>query len=759
MNQVPLPKSITAKIKFNTHPGLALDKYAPSYASGSDAQGFSEETQKPTIENVIKLSQKEPSILNFPAIVERYKKVLEKIGAKSFTCKTTSPLALHLARASALENAGICLHPIYGFAYIPASGLKGMARAYAETVWLQQEGNSNENKEKILAVFGNDPGEKVYEKQKAGAIVFHDAFPTSWPRLMIDIVNCHHPEYYSGESEDGPGDWENPIPNYFLAVEAGTKFQFALSKRQADADESLKLAKEWLLGALCQLGAGAKTNAGYGAFTPTEEEQPKFIETETRKKFEAELELVTPAFLAGASQREADCDLRPATLRGLLRWWWRTMHAGWVDTKTLRAMEATIWGDTNSCGAVKIELETIKTNVIKAPFKEMGENKKHKKILIPNKSFAEKNEIEVRNTSMPLHYFAYGMDEMPAGEERKRKTRYCALPSSKWKIKLFATKRDNLSANLILEQAQNSLWLLCNFGGVGSKSRKGYGSLSLVSEDIELTIEKCKESAKKFRIAYGAEDSSFRLPMSSSLEEITKIEIPTKWRNYWYALNEVSQAAHEFAQSPTKTGHGKHCEDKIVLGIPRQIHGPLNKPLKNQNGWQPPLKLKGPKCERYASPVHIHFSKNQENELTISITAFHDEYLHNIKRRKQILEEYVRHLTTEIEKKKENSSGRKLAWNPPTSQPPETQKLNNKRVTAILLEEKTKKGGWKAKEERTGIVGAILPSPAPPENVELKAGNRVELYVHSNDPSNTIFRWPSLPDTGSKSNKKGKKRK
>ena len=58
------------------------------------------------------------------------------MGALRWRCATTGPLTLHLVRASALENAGICLHPLYGFVYLPGTGLKGMARAYAETVWL-----------------------------------------------------------------------------------------------------------------------------------------------------------------------------------------------------------------------------------------------------------------------------------------------------------------------------------------------------------------------------------------------------------------------------------------------------------------------------------------------------------------------------------------------------------------------------------------------------------------------------------------------
>src|SRR6516225_9329270 len=133
---VPLPKSIQSELGGNTHPGLELDKYVASWEEGGQAGKLSEKVQRPAIDNVVKLSRSEPEGCHFQDLYARRSTALGLLGAKSFRCQTTGPLTLHLARASALENAGICLHPIYGFTYFPGSGLKGMARAFAETVWL-----------------------------------------------------------------------------------------------------------------------------------------------------------------------------------------------------------------------------------------------------------------------------------------------------------------------------------------------------------------------------------------------------------------------------------------------------------------------------------------------------------------------------------------------------------------------------------------------------------------------------------------------
>ena len=409
---------------------------------------------------------------------------------RPFPAVTIGPLTLHLARASALENAGICLHPLYGFAYLPGSGLKGMAHAYSETVWLPAQTNQKQAWRQIEDVFGwapnpdrhqqindshhpaevrrkddNDPDSPEI-RASSGNIVFHDAWPKSWPKLVVDIVNNHHQDYYQAKPDDNdhpPGDWENPVPVYFLAVKPDTTFTFPLSKRRAGRCPTTcsPWHTNWLLGALCHLGAGAKTVAGYGAFKPTPGAKTvPALPLQSRASFETTLELVTPAFLAGASQQAEDCDLRSATLRGLLRWWWRTMHAGFVDVKTLRAMEATIWGDTRRGGAVRLELSPISP------------------VQVSLYSHPQDRQSGTR-------YAAYGMDERNRGE---RKQRFIAAPGARWNFRVLTRKTkyqpasmntENpppailLTADRVSKQVLAALWLLTRFGGIGSQSARG----------------------------------------------------------------------------------------------------------------------------------------------------------------------------------------------------------------------------------------------------------------------------------------------
>ncbi|MEW6229401.1 MAG: hypothetical protein AB1700_15145, partial [Bacillota bacterium] len=61
------------------------------------------------------------------------------------------------------------------------------------------------------------------------------------------------------------------------------------------------------------------------------------------------------------------------------------------------------------------------------------------------------------------------------------------------------------------------------------------------------------------------------------------------------------------------------------------------------------------------------------------------------------------------------------------------------KVRCALLEEKTKKGGWKARTVEGNLVGHIIPGKEPQG---VKPGDEVELVVYGNDPRNLSFRWP-----------------
>lgn len=804
---IPLPQSTVRLIQSvpcgQRHPGLQLDKYIEPPAQ--------QEQQKSSLESVLETAG-DGALLKM--LFDRRQAVLRNLGAAKFTATTTGPITLHLARTSALENAGICLHPVYGFVYFPGSGLKGMARAFAETVWLPAQlgpdwrhatvARWSEALDTLDAVFGftayiepkredqkrmsefalalNDRRKQRARQRKnsdqsnaaAGNIVFHDAWPLRWPKLQLDIVNNHHTRYYQDDLA-APGDWEDPVMVSFLAIGPSETFEFALAKRRSDVpDDLLHMAKQWLMGALVHEGLGAKTAAGYGGFQIDTESAPSH-KPPVREVFETTLELVTPAFLAGPHQTAEDCDLRPATLRGLLRWWWRTMHAGYVDLPTLHRLEAAVWGDIDSGGPVRITVVREDAPAVEPfAYKVEGRTRAGKPKLEPDPDALHALGIVPCEdyATQGLYYAAYGMDEISHG---RRRTRHWVRPGARWRVQVLArpgrfdpSNRDSrppvpLSAEVLMHQAQAALWLLCRYGGIGSRCRKGFGSFKdLNIEDIR-SLEDVQRLAREFRtLCQVPKRTAVHSQVSSpSLAEcILRPEIPLPWRYPFRALDEVAQAYKAAALAPRQTGHGKHCRDKLGLGLPRQIHGPLRQPLPHQRDHQPPeqLQVRGPDgkyVDRHASPVFLHFARDGEGRLTLRMIAFPSVLLGGLETNREFLEaKFLPYFEERLAERMKNPAPEKpprpssprgfVAQRAPSVPLPKA----NEHVGAILLDEKTKKGGWKAR------LAQGIPTPGPIVNSadvpsDATPGRQVTLIIHSVSvaPDGSIrgiqFRWPT----------------
>ncbi len=468
------------------HAGLLLDKFSEF---PEESERKMQEFQKKALNEVCK-SRGDRKLLK--SLNSRRSQMLEKANAMPLLMRTQGAMTLHLSRAGTWENAGISLHPIYGFVYLPGSGLKGLARAWAETVWAPAQPNQEQAWRTIEDAFGYTPNsEKAKIRNKKGGwrppdvslrtssatgqLVFHDAWPSAWPHLEVDITNSHFTKYYQGNR--APDDTEDPNPVYFLAVGPGVEFQFAVSDRKRSSDDPLlEQGLEWLQDALTAEGAGAKTGAGYGRFVA--EKPTSVTESPSVIRKEYDLEFISMAFLAGANQDKQDCDLRPATLRGLLRWWWRTMHTGHVDLDTLCKLEAAIWGDSKTGSPVRIQLKRLSISKV-GLFNKPHQTKRH---------------------TLGLAYASYGMDERN-NKSKRRAQRWYSHAGSRWSMTVsirngyYETKRP-LTSDVILRQVEASIWLLTKYGGVGSRSRKGFGSFDDVKIEEFTLLMTAKISVK-----------------------------------------------------------------------------------------------------------------------------------------------------------------------------------------------------------------------------------------------------------------------
>ncbi|MFO0762673.1 MAG: type III-B CRISPR module RAMP protein Cmr6 [Byssovorax sp.] len=201
----------------------------------------------------------EPS-LNHPrslldALHKRQDRVLEGLGGGiTHEAKLESRLTVGLGGPHPSE-VGFTFDRSVGVPFLPGSSVKGLCRAANEIFGIHPE--LHETLFGPAHIDADDPA-------SIGDLVFFDAYPTRWPTLELDVLNSHHPAYYGGKSSY-PAETENPIPIYFLAVARGTAWTFRVRSRSGKYTGQ---ALEVLQTALIELGAGAKTAVGYGAFEP-----------------------------------------------------------------------------------------------------------------------------------------------------------------------------------------------------------------------------------------------------------------------------------------------------------------------------------------------------------------------------------------------------------------------------------------------------------------------------------------------------------
>ena len=247
-------------------------------------------TKKEEINEVVKKSQGRIPVI-FPN------------GAVSFTAKLGGRLIVNQA-GGVLENAGLCIHPHFNAPYMPGSAIKGCARHAAWQAWNEaEEGKAKiATAKEIAEIFGYPTGDSMPKKKEdvepgrvyldeylkdkceykegdshSGKVAFLAAVPETTAKLVVDIVNCHHKDYYAGkETKPYATDDETPIPNFFPAVEAGASFKFSIVP--VGVNNLTERALHWLKIGLSQNGIGAKTAAGYGWFDIPDDKTEIFVD-------------------------------------------------------------------------------------------------------------------------------------------------------------------------------------------------------------------------------------------------------------------------------------------------------------------------------------------------------------------------------------------------------------------------------------------------------------------------------------------------
>jgi CRISPR-associated protein Cmr6 len=289
----------------------------------------------------------------------------------------------------------------------------------------------------------------------------------------------------------------------------------------------------------------------------------------------------------------------------------------------------------------------------------------------------------------------------------------------------------DLPAELILAQAKAALTLLCRFGGVGAKGRKGFGSFAdLPSFDLAAI----KQDAATFRSQCGlaVSTSQDKLAGSPSLEQmLDPLEVPTGGTNYWLALDQLAAAAQQFAKKY------KHQLEKKALGLPRRIGPPTSGSFRA-----------GPHAQkdRHASPVLYHFSRSTDGKLLARVVAFPAAELPNLATSRIFLQELLNDLRsglserfqTHVAGKPTPTAGRPVQSGQAT--PPAPKISQGMRVKAKIVDDPKGKGRPFAEYQgRLGIIENVPPGRT------LTAPEEIDLIIKSLgvDGRQITFKWPS----------------
>lgn len=168
-----------------------------------------------------------------------------------------------------------------------------------------------------------------------------------------------------------------------------------------------------------------------------------------------EIETVTPMFLAGADGKTAE--LRPASLKGLLRYWWRALQAE-SDLSKLRDKEAGIFGSIDRGGSFSIQIKH-------EPFKPTRNKLHNHPVPIEGKTF----KINI------LEYLAYGTYSYEKGQGNVFVRDYIPQ-NTKFNVIL------NIFNEACRKEILKTFYVFSLFGGIGSRHRNGFGSFDILNK-------------------------------------------------------------------------------------------------------------------------------------------------------------------------------------------------------------------------------------------------------------------------------------
>ena len=330
-------------------------------------------------------------------------------------------------------------------------------------------------------------------------------------------------------------------------------------------------------------------------------------------ELEAKFRVITPMFMSGADKNIAE--LRVPSIKGALRFWFRAMAFGRLGSvDKVKEEEARIFGSAGN---------------------DMGQAKIHLRLKVNDSVDQYKDQILKYTNGQPVgpgaRYLGYGVVESVPSKKRNTKEgqilRSCLRYPFDGTLSILI-KRGTSDGDI--QSIANAIIALGFFGGLGSKSRKGYGSFNLrelkLGEKVLFKEPKDAEELKQIMSSF-FEDcglSSFsHLPPFTAFSKMTRVDIIDSGADPLRLLNSVGEAMqmyrswgrnglvngkasernfkadHDLSQMAIRTKVSAHPL-RVVFGLPHNYYF---------SSLQEKVDVKPERLERRASPLFLHIQE------------------------------------------------------------------------------------------------------------------------------------------------------
>ncbi len=254
-------------------------------------------------------------------------------------------------------------------------------------------------------------------------------------------------------------------------------------------------------------------------------------------EFQVTLETVTPLFLGGSDPR-GEPELRAPSFRGAMRFWLRALLGGVIgdDPKRIFEHESQVFGSTDHASPVVVRLGT----------RSLGSD-----------SF---NPLPHKQVTFRFNGFK---------------------PGQRFDICLLS--HDEVA----LQQAQKTLQLLCYLGGLGRRSRRGFGSLQITDGELAVRAGSAKELADALR-------QRLNSVLPSSFAPLPKVPRFPILHPSWAQIKVCDEEFDDWEQT--------------IKFVMEKAHKHKNPALGNAT-------------PRQASPVHVHVTRLSTGKYALVLTT------------------------------------------------------------------------------------------------------------------------------------------